>query len=331
MKRWVSISLAISVAISTMFVAGASSKVSAAPGDVITFDDFAVGTVITNQYQSFGVRFGGSVFITNDSAQPTTPVLSGTPLFEGPVSGSFVNPANGLLVTQYGFTVDVGYINNPGSVKITAFDFSAEEITHTFANAEGINHIDVTAAGVSYFRIETVSDEAAGFSIDNFRVKTAPEGVIVKSMASLGDSYSAGEGLLPEKGLRYDCGTDLPIGVYFENTTVSIHDSWSNGTSCDTVTKSTTAPAGYKNRPHDAYSEPVSPSRCRLSESHSRAARCRGREQPLRRMLRCCDGQCRRGGGDRAELRSIASGSRRRTAADDEPVRVDCSARQRPG
>jgi GDSL-like Lipase/Acylhydrolase family len=253
MKRWVSISLAISLAISTMFVAGAVSTASAAAGDVITFDDFAVGTVITNQYQSKGVRFGGSVFIANDSAQPTTPVLSGTPLFAGPVSGSFVNPANGLLVTQYGFTVDVGYINNPGSVKITAFDFSAEEITHTFANAEGINHIDVTAAGVSYFRIETVSEEAAGFSIDNFRVKIAPEGVVVNSMASLGDSYSAGEGLLPEKGLRYDCGTDLPIGVFFENTTVNTYDNWSNGTSCDTVTKSTTAPAGYKNRPHEAY------------------------------------------------------------------------------
>src|SRR5689334_14835306 len=64
------------------------------PGDVtLTFSEFAVGTAITNQYQPQGILFGGdSPFITNDSASPTSPVLSGTPAFQGAIEGSFVDP-----------------------------------------------------------------------------------------------------------------------------------------------------------------------------------------------------------------------------------------------
>lgn len=47
---------------------------------VITFSEFAVGTSISTQYQNIGITFGGSgPFITTDGANPTSPVLSGTP------------------------------------------------------------------------------------------------------------------------------------------------------------------------------------------------------------------------------------------------------------
>src|SRR5689334_14810164 len=43
----------------------------------ITFSEFPEGTSITNQYQSSGIIFGGdSPFVTGDSSNPTSPVLS---------------------------------------------------------------------------------------------------------------------------------------------------------------------------------------------------------------------------------------------------------------
>ncbi len=65
--------------------------------------------------------------------------------------------------------------------------------------------------------------------------------------ASLGDSYTSGEGLVPEDNrlLRYDCGTDLHAAQYFENTTVEARVVAAYGNAvlpvstyndCDTVT-----------------------------------------------------------------------------------------------
>ena len=46
----------------------------------ITFSEYPLDTAISNQYASQGIIFGGdSPFISTDSANPTSPVLSGTP------------------------------------------------------------------------------------------------------------------------------------------------------------------------------------------------------------------------------------------------------------
>jgi hypothetical protein len=79
----------------------------------ITFSEYPVGTVITNQYASLGIIFSGgssagSPFITTDASNPTSPVLSGSPLFNGPIQGSFVD-ANGKPATVTQFQLDAGY------------------------------------------------------------------------------------------------------------------------------------------------------------------------------------------------------------------------------
>ena len=46
----------------------------------ITFSEFATGTRITDQYIDKGIIFGGdSPFISPDGANPTSPVLAGSP------------------------------------------------------------------------------------------------------------------------------------------------------------------------------------------------------------------------------------------------------------
>ncbi len=65
----------------------------------ITFSEYPMWTAISNQYESQGIIFNGdSPFITSDGANPTSPILSGTPLFSGRVGGQFTNPVNSFQV-----------------------------------------------------------------------------------------------------------------------------------------------------------------------------------------------------------------------------------------
>lgn len=67
-------------------------------------------------------------------------------------------------------------------------------------------------------------------------------------MVAFGDSYSSGEGLTAEPGLRYDCGTDMHQGMYRQDTTVLADRSWSS-LDCDTRTLTGTQPSDLYQRP----------------------------------------------------------------------------------
>lgn len=171
--------------------AAAAPRDAAQPGDtVITFSEFTVGTSISDQYQDKGIDFGGdSPFITTDGANPTSPVLSGTPLFSGTIDGRFVRP-DGSQRTVGHFSLDVGYIDDPGSVEITAFSTAGAVVAQTLASQVGIDSITLTAHGIASFSVEAVSEEDAGFAIDNVAFPG-------DSLMALGDSFSSGEGNPP--------------------------------------------------------------------------------------------------------------------------------------
>ncbi|MGD0246760.1 MAG: SGNH/GDSL hydrolase family protein [Streptosporangiaceae bacterium] len=157
----------------------------------ITFSEFPVDTAITDQYQSQGIIFGGKTpFITDDAANPTSPVLSGTPLFNGSITGTFVNP-DGKKRTVSQFSLDVGYIDNPGSVDVTAYGKSGRSLTVVNVDQTGIVPVTVKAAGIASFEVAEISGDANGFAIDNVAF---PE---VRALVALGDSYSSGEGNPP--------------------------------------------------------------------------------------------------------------------------------------
>jgi len=111
-------------------------------------------------------------FITTDASNPTSPVLSGTPLFNGPIAILFDTDLAGV-----GF--DGGFFNAVGSTGITAFGRDGS-LLGTVANlTTGIEFLGLvtddgleTIAGVF---LDLVGAEPAGFAIDNLRFGAASE------------------------------------------------------------------------------------------------------------------------------------------------------------
>ena len=191
--------------------------------------------------------FTSDVFTSVDAANPTAPVLSGTPQFFGDISAKFVDPGTGQATTVNGFSFDVGYINNRDSVEIQYFDAGGGLVGSTRAQSYGINRIDIAYRGIASFTVRAVEYEAAGFAIDNLVIQTGAVGIQPTRMAMLGDSYSSGEGLLRRNDVQYDCGTDLHEGRYFEGTTAQ--GLFWGGDACQTAT-------GSHKRPGDLFSRP---------------------------------------------------------------------------
>lgn len=78
----------ISLLAMTISVAGPGfAQQCASTSAQLAFSEFPVGTTITTQYQGKGFDFPASpaVQIVSDSSNPTSPVLSGTPKFQGPI------------------------------------------------------------------------------------------------------------------------------------------------------------------------------------------------------------------------------------------------------
>lgn len=91
-----------------------------------------------------------------------------------------------------------------------------------------------------------------GATCRNF-YRSFPTGGQVSSVASLGDSYSSGEGLLAQNGASYDCGTDLISRNYYEDTTLGFGLPWVSGYHCDLRTGSKSKPSDLASRPQRVY------------------------------------------------------------------------------
>jgi hypothetical protein len=135
----------------------------------ITFSEYPLNTAITSQYSNKGIVFGGSSpFITTDGANPTSPVLSGSPLFFGAIEGSFVDPRDGVTpVTAARFQLDAGYFDSVGSTSLKLYDTQGNLIEQRTNTGQGIFTFTVEGLPVAKWRIESVGDEPAGFAIDN--------------------------------------------------------------------------------------------------------------------------------------------------------------------
>jgi hypothetical protein len=210
----------------------------------ITFDDVPLGTTITDQYTAAGVVFTSDVYTTADSANPTAPVLSGEPQFIGDITARFVVPGTTSSTTVNGFALDVGYIDSRNSVVVDYLDSRGYVVGSQYAQSPGINHLTITYRGVAGFTVRTVSEEPAGYAIDNLTIDPTVS-TPVGSIASLGDSYSSGEGRTDG---HYDCATDEPKGYYLQDTTVPMWAPfWLDG-DCDTRTLAYREPADLYSR-----------------------------------------------------------------------------------
>lgn len=105
-------------------------------------------------------------FITTDGANPTSPVLSGTPRFNGGVAVLF-------STDQFGVGFDGGFFDAVGSTAITAFDRAGNVIGSVANTVTGIEFLglatDDNTASIAGVFLDLVGDEPAGFAIDNIR------------------------------------------------------------------------------------------------------------------------------------------------------------------
>ncbi len=113
--------------------------------------------------------------IVTDSANPTSPVLSGTPRFNGPISILF-------SVDLAGVGLDGGYFDAIGGTAITAFDRAGNVLGQVKNLGKGIEFLglvmDDGLAKIAGLQFSLVGAEPAGFAIDNLRFGKAGEVIV---------------------------------------------------------------------------------------------------------------------------------------------------------
>ncbi|WP_185235993.1 PEP-CTERM sorting domain-containing protein [Teredinibacter franksiae] len=104
-------------------------------------------------------------FITADGANPTSPVLSGTPRFNGAISMIFSEDIAGV-------GLDGGYFNAIGGTAITAFARDGSIIGTVANEGLGIEFLGLVSDlgnEIAGLQFSLVGAEPAGFAIDNLR------------------------------------------------------------------------------------------------------------------------------------------------------------------
>ena len=111
-------------------------------------------------------------FIAADASQPTSPVLSGSPLFNGPIAVLFSTDlaAVGLIG---------GFFNAPNSTSITAYRRDGTLLGSVTNNGLGVEFLGLRSASganeIAGLLFSLAGNEPAGFDIDNLRFGTAAQ------------------------------------------------------------------------------------------------------------------------------------------------------------
>ena len=183
----------------------------------ITFSEYPLNTAITTQYAGRGIVFGGdSPFITTDSANPTSPVLSGSPLFRGNIEGRFVDPADGRTpVAVASFTLDIGYFDELLSTQIEWFDPNGRRLGLRTNTMLGIQRFTIEGGNIASWRIAIIKTEPAGYAIDNLSFAPIQSSVLFREVTGA------------DKTLTW---LDLPgfdhVGLNFDNRVYEAHPGY---------------------------------------------------------------------------------------------------------
>ncbi|WP_143467640.1 PTPA-CTERM sorting domain-containing protein [Leptolyngbya ohadii] len=129
----------------------------------------ASGVVNGAPNNPLGVVGTPATFIGNDGANPTSPVLSGSPIFNGPISILFSEDVAGV-------GLDGGFFNAIGGTAIKAFDRNGNLLGQVLNEATGIEFLGLVtgdgASRIAGLQFSLVGAEPAGFAIDNLRFGT---------------------------------------------------------------------------------------------------------------------------------------------------------------
>jgi choice-of-anchor C domain-containing protein len=185
---------------------------------IITFSEFPIGTFLTNQYSDRGIIFGGDrPFITTDRDTPTSPVLSGTPLFMGSIEGDFVDPKDRVTPTiVQSFSLSAGYFNELGSTRIEWFDPEGNKLGQRANSKLGIENFTIKGGDIARWKISIIEDEPAGYTIDNISMAPAKASVLFRERI---DSKKEGTwGFLGDEIPGFD-----HVGFHIDNVVYESH------------------------------------------------------------------------------------------------------------
>lgn len=119
-----------------------------------------------------------ATFTAGDGAQPTSPILSGSPLFNGSIAVEFSTPQSGVGLIG-------GFFNAVGSTAITAYDANGNVIGSVTNNQTGDEFLGLVtsddSAIIAGLLFHLVGDEPFGFDIDNVQFGVGAQ-VIVPSV-----------------------------------------------------------------------------------------------------------------------------------------------------
>jgi len=202
---------------------------------LITFDEFAQGTVITSNYQNVGILFGGSELkIIDDISSADSPVLGGTPpggeLLDGDITGQFVIPGSTTPAPVYRMTWDIGYLNEVGSVEMEFFGPEGQLLFSIINNQTGFLKYSASGGsiGIASWRFHIIATETAGFGVDNLYFSIPGQDDLDREKGEI--ACSQGNPVNPGVGNKYQLETDYegsrPFPLKATRAYNSIGGSW---------------------------------------------------------------------------------------------------------
>ncbi len=199
-------------------------ELQAAPEDIITFSEFPIGTSISNQYGNRGILFGGAApFITMDGANPSSPVLSGSPIFRGSIGGTFVEPEDGetpRIVES--FKLDAGFFDELRSTRLEWFDPEGNKLGQRANSQFGIETILIEGGNIAKWKISIFEDEPAGYAIDNVSFTPVQASILFREKS--GDNKDGTWGSKDDEIPGFD-----HVAFHIDNLVYESHPGYSPG------------------------------------------------------------------------------------------------------
>lgn len=210
------------------------------PENLITFSEYPLDTKITNQYADKGIIFGGdSPFISVDYANPTAPVLSGSPRFQGAIEGTFVDPDDGVTpAVVEGFSLDAGYFDAYGSVRLAWYAPDGTKLGQKIGSIVGIQTFTVQNGSIASWRIETIKEEPAGFAIDNVSIKPMGDALLFREQSNDWGFWGRFFNYIP----GFDHNALLSGGLVYESNVLHPPGTYVDETGLESVANNNTAP-----------------------------------------------------------------------------------------